>query len=354
MDVKLVQDGLKKGKAERLRGEPDYIRFRSSFKGVERGTVIIGKKIVWGFPHIKRIFTLENGLKKNMPSPVLYAEEKIDGFNVRIASVAGSIYAFSRGGFLDAFVTEKARGMALEGFFKENPDYVLCGEMIGNTPYTEPTEDFDVKLFVFDIDRGDGSYLPCEERHALLKKHGIAHAPVLGKFKSDDYDGLRKLMLSLNRGHKEGMVLKSADRKYVLKYVTPFADIDDISKTSMMFFDMPIGFYYQRALRSAFFINDFGFDKEKYSAMLGRAFYDGLTKALKEVKDGREIEEEFEILIKDPNIWKDVKRHMSKDVRLEELWRREEKGKTRIRFRKIYKRTTRNLTSYAAGKGITD
>ena len=354
MDVKLVQDGLKREKAERLKGEPDYVRFRSSFKSVERGTVIIGKKIVWGFPHIKRIFTLENGLKKNMPSHVLYAEEKIDGFNVRIATVAGKIYAFSRGGFLDAFVTEKTKVLGLEQFFKENPDYVLCGEMVGNTPYTEPTKDFDVKLFVFDIDRGDGSYLPCEKRYAVLKKYGIASAPMLGKFKSNDYDGLRKLILSLNMGRREGMVLKSADRKYIVKYVTPFADIDDIHKTSELFFDMPIGFYYQRVLRSAFFINDFGFDKEKYSAMLGKAFYDGLNKALQKVKDGHEIDEEFEILIKDKGIWKDVQRHMSKDVRLEELWRREEKGKTRIRFRKIYKRTTRKLASYAAGKGITD
>jgi len=55
MDVKLVQDGLKRGKAERLKGEPDYVRFRSSFKSVERGTVIIGKKIVWGFPHLSLI-----------------------------------------------------------------------------------------------------------------------------------------------------------------------------------------------------------------------------------------------------------------------------------------------------------
>ncbi len=353
MDVKLVRDGLKRKKAERLYN-PDYIRFRSSFRGVERGTVIIEKRIVWGFPHIKRIFTLENGLKKNMPGTMLHAEEKIDGFNVRIASVAGEVCAFSRGGFLDLFVTEKAREMGLEGFFKEHPDYVLCGEMLGNTPYTKPTKDFDVRLFVFDIDRGDGSYLPCEEKYALLKRHSIDHVPVLGKFRSDDYKKLRNLALSLNKGRKEGMVLKSADRRHVVKYVTPFADIDDISKTSTMLFDMPIGFYYQRILRSAFFINDFGFDRDRYSARLGKAFYDGLSKALNAAAHGHEIEEEFEILIKDKAVWDDVRRHMSRDVGLEELWRHQEKGKTRIRFRKIYKKTTKKLSAYAAGKGITD
>ena len=46
IESKLIDDGLKRGKAERIKGEPEYVRFRSSFKGIERGTVIIGDKIV--------------------------------------------------------------------------------------------------------------------------------------------------------------------------------------------------------------------------------------------------------------------------------------------------------------------
>ena len=349
-----IVDGLKKGKIEKLSEEIQYLRFRDGFRGIERGTVIAGRRVIWGFPHIKRIFTLEMGLKKNMKSKFVTVEEKIDGFNVRIAAIEDKVYAFSRGGFLDAFVTEKAREMRLEKNFRENPDYVLCGEMIGNTPYTTPTKDFDVKLFVFDIDYGDGSYLPCEQKYSLIKKYGIDGVPILGKVRVDDYKALHSIAIAINKGRKEGMVLKSMDRKNTVKYVTPWADVDDIANASEKFFDMPIGFYYQRVLRSAFFIKDFALDKEEYSRRLGDAFYNGLSNALKKVDQGREIDEEFEIAIKDLRIWDDIKKHMSREVKLEELWRKNENGKTRIRFRKIYKKTTKTLTAYVGGKGITD
>ncbi|MDD5171814.1 MAG: RNA ligase [Candidatus ainarchaeum sp.] len=354
MEIAVLKEGLKRGKADKPPGELQYIRFREGFRSVERGTVVIGNRVIWGFPHIKRIFTLEKGLKRNMTGDMFYAEEKIDGFNIRIASVNGKIYAFSRGGFLDMFVTEKAREMKLERFFRDNPGMVLCGEMIGNTPYTEPADGFDVKLFVFDIDEGDGDYFPVEQRYNLLKRYGIESVPKLGRFRSDDYSGLRRLALVLNRGKKEGMVLKSADRQSAVKYVTPWADVDDIAKASGMLFDMPIGFYYQRVLRSAMFINDFGMDRDGYARKLGRAFYDGLIDAIRRAGDGEEIYADFEIRIKDKAVWNDVRRHMSKDVKIEEISRKEFDGRTRIRFRKIYKRTTKTLMAYAAGKGITD
>ena len=81
LSVALVSEALKRGKAEKLTEEITYIRFREEFRGIERGTVIVGKRVIRGFPHIKRIFTLENGLKRNMKADFLYAEEKIDGFN---------------------------------------------------------------------------------------------------------------------------------------------------------------------------------------------------------------------------------------------------------------------------------
>jgi putative ATP-dependent DNA ligase len=351
---RIIRDGLKAGKIEKLSGELEGYRFSDPFRKVERGTVVIGKRVIWGFPHIKRIFTLEKGLARNIRDDSVYAEEKIDGFNARIALVKGDIYGFSRGGFLDSFITEKAREMKLGRFFKKHPGYVLCGEMTGNTPYTGPVKGFDVKLFVFDIDRGDGSYLPPAERYGILKKHKIAGVPLVGKFATDDYTGLKKAARALNRGRKEGMVIKSSSRKQTVKYVTTFADIDDILATSDRFFDMPMGFYYQRIMRSSFFIRDFGLCREKHAKALGHAFYKGLIKAIEKVSSGGEIDREFEILVKNKKIWNEVESHKSRHIGYEKLWERKEKGKTRIRFRKIYWKTTRELASFAAGKGITD
>lgn len=350
----IIADGLKRGKVAKCSGELDYYRFTSPFRKVERGTVVIGKRVIWGFPHIKRIFTLEKGVQRNIKDSFVFLEEKIDGFNCRIAKVGKNIYGFSRGGFLDSFITEKARAMGLEGFFEKHPGHVLCGEMVGNTPYTDPERKFDVKLFIFDIDRGDGSYLEPEGKYSALEHFKIQGVPRLGKFRSDDYAGMGKKARALNRAKAEGMVIKSSDRRQAVKYVTPFADINDILQTSERFLDMTMGFYYQRILRSSFFIRDFGLEQEKYSTELGKAFYKGTISAIRKVESGGEISREFEVLVRNPKIWDEIKAHQSKDIGFELLSKKKEDGGTRIRFRKIYRKTTRELASLASGKGVND
>jgi putative ATP-dependent DNA ligase len=225
--------------------------------------------------------------------------------------------------------------------------------MIGNTPHTEPTNKFDVRMLVFDIWDGE-KYLGCEERYKIVKKYRLSGVPAFGRFRADDYSGLKEVILALNKGRKEGMVVKSPDRKEAIKYVTTWSDIDDISGASARFFDMPMGFYYQRILRSALFINDFEMDREGYGKILGMAFYNGLEESINKIRNGNVISEEFEILIKDEKVWKDVLKHSSKEVYVEEIYRKQEKGKTRIRFKRVYRKTTKTLTSYMNGKAIED
>jgi len=349
-----VLDAIKRGRAERLKEDIEYVRFREASGKVTRGTVVTRDRIIWGYEHIPRVFTLEKGITRNIKSGEVYIEEKIDGFNLRVAKVEGKILAFSRGGYIDAFATEKARGMGLERFFSAHPEHVLCGEMVGNTPYTEPTDRFDVRLFVFDIDDGSGAYLPCEERYSILKKYGIESVPQFGRYRLSDIKGIRELALSINKAKKEGMVVKTPDRKSAIKYVTPNADIEDIEKCAPVMFDMPLGFYIQRVFRSGIFIRDFGLERKEYARRLGEAFYSGLLKGVDCVEDGRGAEEVFEVLIKDQKTWETIHRHMSKEVKLEVLFNRDEGGGKRIRFRKIYRKTTKRLHDALSGKGATD
>ena len=350
-----ILEALKKGKAERLKEDIEYMRFREEAGKITRGTVVTKERVILGFEHIPRIFTLAKGLKRNIgDDEEVYLEEKIDGFNLRIAKIEGKVFAFSRGGFIDAFATEKARDLGLERFFSDFPDYVLCGEMIGNTPYTTPTKKFDVMLFVFDIDEGNGEYVPCAERYAILKKYGIVCVPQLGKFRVDDVKGIGALALALNKAKKEGMVIKTSDRRKAVKYVTPAADIEDIAKCSPVMFDMPLGFYVQRVFRSGIFIRDFGLDRKEYAKALGEAFYSGLHEGIDSVEDGRGAEEVFEIFIKNPKTWETIHHHMSKEVKLDVIFRREENGGERIRFRKIYQKTTKKLRDAITGKGEED
>ena len=57
----LVGEALSKGKAERPRRRDRIYHGSGSAGVVARGTVIAGGGSVHGYPHIKRIFTLEKG-----------------------------------------------------------------------------------------------------------------------------------------------------------------------------------------------------------------------------------------------------------------------------------------------------
>ncbi|MFA6531195.1 MAG: RNA ligase [Candidatus Micrarchaeia archaeon] len=313
IDEAIIRDAMQKGRLIAHSEEIDYSCFREKFRHVPRGTVIIGadgtagaERTIPGFQRIKRIFTLEKGLAKNMASEFFWAEEKIDGFNLRVASIGGKLFAFSRGGFVDAFATEKVREMGLEPFFSKLPKYVLCGEMIGNTPYTKPTKKFDIKLFVFDIMDENGACVPQEKKYSLIRQFGLPSVPVFGKFsrmKKADMKKLKKAFLSVNKSGKEGIVMKSEDRKEIMKYVVPNADIEDIANSSHLLFDMPVGFINQRLLRSSLFMKDFKLDNKKYAFALGKAFYDELSRGLESIEKDGYVCDEYEILIKDMKIW---------------------------------------------------
>lgn len=351
IDRKLIQQARARDKLVEHKEELHYFRFREDFRSIPRGTVLLRNKVLWGFPHIPRIFTLKKGIGKNIHAP-FFIEEKIDGFNVRIAKVGDSIYAFSRGGFLDPFATEKAREMKLKKFFAKYPKYMLCGEMLGNTPYTKPTKKFDVKFLVFDIDNGTGSYLPCEEKYKLLKQYGISSVHLYGKFNKPK--NAERIAMSILKSKKEGIVIKSKNRAKVVKFVTPFADIDDIEYGSRLLFDLPEGFFLQRVLRSAIFLKDFRLDRSKYGAKLGQAFYKGLIQALKQIEHKGSIIQEFTIRIKDPKIWKKILKHTSKEVKLEKTYQWKKAGYTYIRFKKIYKKTSKKLRDFLRGKSLID
>lgn len=348
----LLEEARRHGKIIEHNETLQYSRFREDFRAIPRGTVLLHGRVVFGFPHIPRIFTLEKGIERNLLPGSFYVEEKIDGFNLRILQHEKAVYAFSRGGFLDLFATEKAREMELEPFFRDYPDHALCGEMIGNTPYTRPTRAFDVRFFVFDIQDGEGAYLPCEEKYALLKHYRIRGVMVHGRF--EQADSVPALALRLMKKGAEGMVLKSADRKKIVKFVNPYADIEDIAHNAALLFDMPSGFFLQRVLRSAIFLRDLGLSRQGYSLRLGRAFYDGLSRGFDQIEREGHVSEEFAVQVRNPDIWDAILRHTSSEVRLVKISQKKQGKYYRIRFKKIYKRTSQMLRDFLRGKSLVD
>ncbi|MDP6925256.1 MAG: hypothetical protein R2568_10335 [Candidatus Scalindua sp.] len=65
-----------------------YYRIIKKVGELRKGTVVTDSGIIYDFPRIARIMHLENGIKQAFNNP-FYAEEKVDGYNVRIVKVQG-------------------------------------------------------------------------------------------------------------------------------------------------------------------------------------------------------------------------------------------------------------------------
>ncbi len=136
--------------------EPGLLRFEKSASGIETGTVVFKNgEVVYGYPKIRRPLVLTPAINKHF-SDVVAVEEKMNGHNVRILSINGDIIALTRGGFICPYSTEVAQRLLPEDLFQENPNLVLCGEMVGpENPYIPkdvyPTDTID--FYLFDLAR---------------------------------------------------------------------------------------------------------------------------------------------------------------------------------------------------------
>jgi len=345
-----ILEAIGKGRVEKKDG---IYRFTESIGDeVPRGTVVIGKRVVYGYPKIRRIFSLENGVKRNLDEKELWIEEKIDGFNLRAVYEGGKLYCISRGGFLDYFATEKMAGFPeIIRFFSKYPKLVLHFEMIGNTPYTPPTKEFDVRYFVFDIGNGKNEFVDCVERMHLCEKHGLSAVPFLGHLKGLDVKKLKEIAVSLDKRGGEGMVMRQDNPRKLLKFVVPSSDIRDLDQNAAQIFDMPIGFMKQRVFRSAISISELGLDKSAYDKRLGEAMHSGLYPS---IKNGGEVAENFEILVKSMDTWKKILSHMSHEVEIKVENTVREKNGFRIGFKKVFRQGSKQLRRAIEGYSQAD
>ncbi len=344
-----VRDAIKKGKIEKRDG---IYRFSDRIGSIPRGTVIIGERVVYGYPKIRRVFSLSRGAERNLENKETWAEEKIDGFNLRVACEEGKIMCISRGGFLDYFATEKILDMEdIMEFFKDHPEKVLHLEMVGCTPYTSPAKKYDVKYYVFDISDGKLNFISTGEKRKLCSEYGVEAAPLVKKMEGPDTGELKKAAMRVEKRGGEGIVLKQDNPRKIIKYVVPSSEIEDLAENSHMVFDMPAGFMKQRVFRSAISISELGLDKSRYDEMMGRALHKNLYNA---IKNKGEISEKFEVLVKKKNTWKKILEHMSDEVRIEVDSEKKEEGGTRIKFRKVYKKGSRRVRRAIEGYAQAD
>lgn len=291
----IFAEALERGKARRERsGALEYLRLVDDFRGLAKGSVQLPDRWIAGYPRIGRIYRLEQGIRQQFEAP-FWAEEKIDGFNVRIVRYQGEILAFTRSGYLCPFSTDRVPELMPLDIFDQHPDLVLCAEIAGpENPYTEGGPVFvpeDVQAFVFDLMRADQTgFLPVPQKMALTDRFGLPTPRGYGRFTTGDWSQLGALLNRLDGEGREGVVLKEdSTRNRRVKYVTRFSGIYDVWIRASDVVELPGDFFTGRVLRLALFVDEAGMPHDAgLSRDLGNAFLERLFESVEKFKrDGR-------------------------------------------------------------------
>ena len=124
-------------------------------------------------PTLKKHFS---GLEK------ITVEEKMNGYNVRVAKVKDDILAITRSGYICPYTTEKAKEKLDLKFFDDFPELVLYGEMLGpDNPYV-PKEIYgidSVEFYIFDIREKILKPSSNKQKHEILEEYGFCRLNVL-------------------------------------------------------------------------------------------------------------------------------------------------------------------------------
>ncbi len=300
IDVNLVREAVKhrKARSENFLGF-EYLRFSDDYKDIPRGTALFQDTVIYGYPHIGRIFLLEKGLREHFGNP-FWVEEKVDGYNVRIFKLDERVVALSRGGYICPFTTDRLGDFINLEFFEENPDLVLCAEVAGpENPYIEespPYVEEDVKFFVFDImPKGKEGFLTQSEKLKLIENYELPSVKVLGRFTVDRVSELKEILLKFNEEGREGVVFKEdSPQSKRAKYITSSANLNDIKVTTKNMLQLPPEYYTNRILRLVLFMEEEGIERtEHLYEELGRAFVDGLFEAIEQFKKEHRVYRTF-------------------------------------------------------------
>lgn len=271
-----------------------YERFIDDWQGVVRGTIAIGDAIVPGYPSIPRILRLDPGIREFFGAP-FFAEEKIDGYNVRIFRHGDRVLAATRGGLLCPFTTDRLPDLVDTRVLADEPDLVLCCEVAGpDNPYMEgcpPDIHHDVRLWLFDIGRrGEQGFLPHAARMRLVERYALPTVRDFGRFGGADLPRLRELMVRLNEEGREGVVLKEdAPRDRRAKYVTSNSAVYDVDVGSESMLQLAPEYFTGRILRLALFLDELGLPPDAdLRSRLGAAFLEGVSAKVRQYRaEGR-------------------------------------------------------------------
>ena len=359
-----LPEALEKRKARQRRFQDiEYCHFIDDWHHIPRGTAIFDKQVVYGYPHIGRVLALEAGLKAHFQAS-FWAEEKINGFNVRIVRIQDQTVALSRGGFICPFTTDRLPDLMPFDVFNVHPEIVVCAEVAGpDNPYLESCPPFvksDIQLFVFDLMEMDCSrFLPYRDKVRIVDGYGLPPVPRHGYFTVGDVEKIRAVMLKLNEQWREGLVFKEdSERNHRAKYVTGNVNIDDLRAASDNLLELPPEYFTNRLLRLILFAEENRLEiTQELKQLLGAALLEGLHEAFDKYSREHKVYTTFRCRFRErenAEMMLDHLKRASHSIKIQLRRLEQDGGHWLLEFDRIYPALTGMLGDLMAGKMIYD
>jgi len=336
-----------------------FFRFNREFKGFPLGTFFNDEIFVFGYPHIPRIYTLKTGIKRYLQYP-FYVEEKIEGYNVRLVKVKDEILAFTRRGYVCPFATDRWEDFlkGLPQFFEEHPGLVVCCEVAGpENPFISEYPPYikeDVNFFVFDFMKiGKMEFLKPSEKYVLLEKYNFSSPEINGPFHPiSDYETIYSLIKRYHFEGKEGVVFKPEKEGKVIKYVTPYSNIEDVKICLPFLGDIDPNYISLRIIRLILNLLEF---KELRKEILNSAGKELFERVLLELEKGEPIQEVFRVRFKKETNFNALIAHFkSARISIEIKSKEWKNGYLFVEFSKSYHRATHFWKQKIEGWGEVD
>ncbi len=339
--------------------DKNFFRLNKDFKSYAMGTFFNEKFLVPGYPHIPRIYVLKTGLKRYLKYP-FYAEEKIEGYNVRLVKVEDEILAFTRRGYVCAFATDRWEDFLpeLPKFFEENPNLVICAEVAGpENPFVSEYPSYikeDINFFVFDfMKKGEGEFLNVSKKLEFLKKYRLNFPEIRGPFDPEkDYQKVKELLKRYHLEKREGVVFKPDYEGNRVKYVTPFSNLEDLRVVFPYLGEIDPHFVSLRLIRLALNLYEFEEFKEEVYSILGKNLFE---ETLENFKTEKLLQETFRVRFKrESNFFALLAHFRVAKVSIEVKKTEWKNGYFCVEFSKIYPKATQFWKSKLEGWGEID
>ncbi len=362
--TRLLEQARMAGVVEVLEDGPRrWLRFSDDFKGVERGTVVLGDRWIFAYPHIPRLTSLIGGIRRFVERP-FFVEEKVDGYNVRVVFHEGEPLAFTRGGYLCPFTLDRLTDFLSMEFFEDYRDAVLVVEVAGpENPYMEaspPHIPEDIQMYVLDVMEEDAFWDP-QRRYRVLQTYGLPQPRAWGPFSPEHPDAVLDVLRTLDRERIEGMVLKEpapwvGHRAY--KYYTPRATLRDLAVDSDLLFELPPEFFISRIQRIGIALKELGTPPDPaFYQELGQSLLEGFYRMVARYPRVRQVAHTLTIRVHDERtvdkLLAQFRRSRVVRVRVREQ-RVGEDGLLHVTLEKVYMRATSMLNDWMKGSTLIE